>query len=81
MYVIVLNWAESNNCRLYKIFLPQQKLSNETEKIPTDGKLTDLQVVPVHHCDIHTSPAMPPTGAPWYAIQSTVTLDFDFRSL
>ena len=31
----------------------------------TEGKLTDLQVVPVHHCDNRTSSATPPTGAPW----------------
>ena len=31
----------------------------------TEGKLTVSQVVPVHHCDIRTSPVTPPTGAPW----------------
>ena len=47
----------------------------------TEGKLRDLHVVPVHHCDNRTSPATPPTGAPWNAIQSTVTLALDFLSL
>ena len=35
---------------------------------------------PVYHCDIRTSPVTPPTGAPWYAIQSTVTLTYVFLS-
>ena len=64
---------------LWEIFL--REIAKLCETVPTDGKLTALQVVPVHHCDIRTSPATPPTGAPWYAIQSTVTLACDFRSL
>ena len=47
----------------------------------TGGKCMVSQVVPVHHCDIRTSPPIPPTGAPWNAIQSIVTLAVDFRSL
>ena len=46
----------------------------------TVGNLTVAQVVPVHHCDMRTSPVTPPTGAPWYAIQSTVTLTYVFLS-
>ena len=30
----------------------------------TVGKFTALHVVPVHHCDMRSSPVTPPTGAP-----------------
>ena len=39
-------------------------MGNLTAKKLTDGKFTVLHVVPVHHCDMRTSPVTPPTGAP-----------------
>ena len=43
------------------------KMYNENwrAKKLTEGKFTVLHVVPVHHCDMRTSPVTPPTGAHW----------------
>ena len=73
---------------LYKRKIDVFKMTNakilsrlQEKKSLTAGNFTTSQVVPVHHCVIRTSPDTPPTGAPWYASQSTVTLAYDFRSL
>ena len=39
-------------------------MENLRAKKLTDGKFTVLHVVPVHHCDMRSSPVTPPTGAP-----------------
>ena len=45
-------------------------------KIPqiglTEGSDTVRQLVPVHQFGMSISPDTPPSGAPWYASQSTV---------
>ena len=44
----------------------------------TGGKETVRQFVPVHHVGMSISPDTPPSGAPWYANQSTVANVFPF---
>ena len=38
----------------------------------TEGSDTVRQLVPVHQVGMSISPDTPPSGAPWYASQSTV---------
>ena len=47
-----------------KIKQVKYKMENLRVKRLTEGKFTVLHVVPVHHCDMRTSPVTPPTGAP-----------------
>ena len=58
---------------IYKIWLRDKEtkikqvkciMGNLRAEKLTEGKFTVLHVVPVHHCDMRSSPVTPPTGAP-----------------
>ena len=60
-YNIYKIWHRDKETKIKQVKCIMENL--RAEKL-TEGKFTVLHVVPVHHCDMRSSPVTPPTGAP-----------------